>query len=153
VIDKEAESVGREYDVALRGDVSARVEADGCSVSKRVFGEDDIAVLPAMVVNLEVAEDVRIVLERLAQFFEGKVFMAFIDLHLLQAENVGTGGAQISYDPVVVGLGEASHAAGVVREDGERVCACGTAEIKAFVGDKKQCNADKEQAQEEEEYA
>jgi hypothetical protein len=63
VIDKEAESVGREYDVALRGDVSARVEADGCSVSKRVFGEDYIAVLPAMVVNLEVAEDVRIVLE------------------------------------------------------------------------------------------
>ena len=118
VVGDKAERVGANEDVAAGGYIGAGGVSDSLFVDEGVLGEDDVAELPAGVIDRKI--DVGIggfVAHNCFEFGEGKVAVVLVNLDLLEADDIGVLTEEILYDPVVRCFLEIAHTVGVVGED------------------------------------
>ncbi len=119
MVGEEANRVPSKEDIATAADVRPRGIANRVLVDKRVLGEDGVAELMAAVIDLEVEIGVWVPVKGALQFAEGQVAVALIDIDLLQAEDVGIGLTEETYDVVIRRLARLPHAMGVEGEDSQ----------------------------------
>ena len=118
VVGDKAEGIGADDDVATAGYIGAGGIADSLFVDKRVLGEDHVAELAAAVIDREIDVGIGVFLAHDAfEFAEGEIAVVLIDLHLLEADDIGVLPEKVLDDTVLRGFLEPAHTVGVVGED------------------------------------